>query len=249
MRFCAAIFWSFLFSLTSCIGIANAGDSDVPANASNSDSIKFVAHRIGNYRSEACCVGDFNNDGKLDIVAGPYLYLAPDFKPQKIREIFSDVNNDGKGYCHDFMNIAMDVDGDGWLDIVACSWFEKRATWYRNPGKAGGPWKEYLVEQNGNFETGNAWDLFGTGKRDVILPDVARTVWYDLVTGQDGKRQFVTRIVSEKPMEFGSGIGDINGDGRPDIIRPNAWFEAPANIRTGNWIEHPLALGGKKRRR
>ena len=40
-------------------------------------------------------------------------------------------------------------------------------------------------------------------------------------------------------------MGDINGDGRPDIIRPGAWFEAPADPRNGKWIEHPLALGGK----
>ena len=31
----------------------------------------------------------------------------------------------------------------------------------------------------------------------------------------------------------------------PDILRPNAWFEAPADIRTEKWIEHPWALTGK----
>jgi hypothetical protein len=38
-------------------------------------------------------------------------------------------------------------------------------------------------------------------------------------------------------------VGDINNDGRPDIIRPNAWYEAPADPRKGTWKELPLALG------
>ncbi len=104
---------------------------------------------------------------------------------------------------------------------------------------------ESVVESNGNFETGGLWDLFGNGKRDVLLPDVQRTVWYELGAGPDGKRGFVVHTVSEKPMDFGSGVGDVNGDGRPDILRPNAWFEAPADLRNGKWIEHPLAVGAK----
>ncbi len=38
-------------------------------------------------------------------------------------------------------------------------------------------------------------------------------------------------------------MGDINGDGRPDIIRPAAWFEAPADLRAGSWKGYPLVLG------
>jgi len=206
--------------------------------------VKFVMHRVGNYRSEACAVGDFNGDGKLDIIAGPYLYLAPDWKAVKVREIFSDVNDEGKGYCHDFMNLAVDVDGDGRLDVVSCTWHEKRCTWYRNVGTDGKLWPEAVIEENGNFECGDLVDIDGDGKPLEILPHVQRTVWYDLVKGPDGKQGYVVRLVSEEKLNFGGGVGDINGDGRPDILRPDAWYEAPADPRKGQWKKHPLALGG-----
>ena len=58
----------------------------------------FKTHRIGNYRSEACGVGGFNGDGKLDIVAGPFLYPAPDWKAVKIRTLGGSVDVEGNGY-------------------------------------------------------------------------------------------------------------------------------------------------------
>lgn len=207
--------------------------------------VKFAMHRIGTFRSEACCVGDFNNDGKLDIVAGPYLYLAPDWKPQKIRELSGSVDNQGKGYYDDFMNQAVDVDGDGWLDVVSASWFNKRSTWYRNPGKSGELWAEAVVENNGNFEAGDLWDLFGNGKHNVVVPTVQRTVWYELGKRPDGSQGLTTHVVSEKQLTWGVGVGDVNGDGRPDILRPNAWFEQPRDIRNGQWTEHAWALSNK----
>ncbi len=206
-------------------------------------SVKFVPHRLGTFRSEACGVADFNNDGKLDIVAGPFLYLAPDSKPQKIRTMVGKVDDKGKGYWRDFMNGPIDVDGDGLIDVVSCSWFEKRSKWYRNTGAAGGEWPEATIHEDGNFECADLVDIDGDGKELEILPHVPRTVWYELVRGADGKQSFVVHVVSEKKLPYGGGVGDINGDGRPDIIRPGAWFEAPADIRKGQWKEHPVALG------
>jgi hypothetical protein len=46
-------------------------------------------------------------------------------------------------------------------------------------------------------------------------------------------------------MAWGVGCGDVNGDGHPDVLRPDAWFEAPADPRNGEWKEHPWAIGGK----
>ena len=206
---------------------------------------QFIMHRIGNFRSEACCVADFNGDGHLDVAAGEYLYLAPDWKPVKIRTLKGSVDEQGKGYRWDFANLAMDVDGDGKLDLVSVDWFDKHAVWFRNTGTAGGEWPESLIATNGNYETAELYDVIGDGKAKAIVPNVVNTVWYERVKGVDGQAAFTKHVVSDKTMDWGVGVGDLNGDGRPDFIRPNAWFEAPADPRQGKWIEHPIALGGK----
>jgi hypothetical protein len=215
----------------------------IAARAESSGPIRFVAHRIGTYRGEALGVADYNKDGKLDVIAGEFLYLAPDWKAKKIRTITTDIDEEGKGYNWDFMNAPLDVDGDGLLDVVSCSWHGKQIEWYRNTGDAGGEWPVTLIEKNGNYECGELWDIDGDGHELEILPATQNTVWFEIGKNADGKRAVLKHVVDEKPHIWGNGCGDLNGDGRPDILRPGAWYEAPADPRTGQWKEHPLALG------
>jgi hypothetical protein len=202
--------------------------------------VKFTAHRIGNFRSEAVGVADFNGDGKLDIVAGPFVYLAPDWKPSKIRTLEGKVDDKGKGYHDDFMNAPLDVDGDGKMDVVSCGWFCKCLRWYRNQLPSTNQWPETVSDKSANNEAGDLVDIDGDGKANEILAHVPQTVWFER-----GPTGLVKHVISTKGMAYGGGVGDVNGDGRPDVLRPNAWFEAPADPCKGQWIEHPWALGAK----
>ena len=81
-------------------------------------------------------------------------------------------------------------------------------------------------------------DLDNDGKAREVLPQFgnakAPLAWYEAKNGA-----FVKHVVSPTSYGHGIGAGDVNGDGRNDIITPKGWFEAPPDPRTGDWKWHP----------
>ncbi|MDG2029996.1 MAG: VCBS repeat-containing protein [Phycisphaerales bacterium] len=179
---------------------------------------------------EACGAADLDNDGDLDIVCGDAWYESPDWKRHPIGLI----RNVG-GYRVDFADLPLDVDDDGYMDIVSCSWHDRGIFWRRNPGPAlePAPWKMTVLDQPGNMETAILSDVDADGTLDVLPNVIGRTVWYELSDGE-----LIRHVVSEDRGGHGIGLGDVNGDGRPDLLGPEGWFEAPGDPLTMPWKHH-----------
>ena len=198
---------------------------------SRSPDISYKKHAIDPGASEACAFADMNGDGKLDLVSGEYWYEAPKWIKHKFRELPFQNN-----YIDDFSDLPMDVDMDGNVDIITPHWFSKKVSWWKNPGKAKGEWKEGVIDSGMNTEFAFLVDMDGDGKARELLPQYggnAITAWYEF---RDGK--WVRHKVYGQSLGHGIGAGDVNGDGRIDILTPKGWLEAPAKPGEGDWQLH-----------
>lgn len=183
-------------------------------------------------RFEAATAFDVNGNGLLDIVCGGYWYEAPHWKKHFLREI-----KEEGGYHYDFANLAMDVDGDGWIDTVGAAWHNRMLYWVRNPGKAGRPWEVFEIDTPGNMETALAYDINGNGQLDILPNIMSEAAWYEFrrdPTAPQGVRWHKHPLPKEA-AGHGIGAGDVNGNGRMDIVTPRGWLEQTDD----GWRWHP----------
>src|SRR5262249_2086934 len=82
--------------------------------------------------SEGAATGDVNHDGKEDILAGGYWFEAPNWQRHRI---YDEKHYTTTDFCNSFLNFSMDVNQDGWVDLVRVALPGEEAVWYENPGK------------------------------------------------------------------------------------------------------------------
>ena len=195
------------------------------------------------FYSWGATAGDINHDGIPDVVAGPFYFLGPDYTERHeftAARSYSASNNFPEGMVY----FSYDFTGDGWADIICVD--SRPIYLYVNPKGESRRWDRYNVVPSATSEIEVFRDIDGDGKPDILFAGPQATLAYAKPDPANPTAVWKVHNISEPGLAgaHGMGVGDINGDGRMDVVNSRGWWEQPASgAAEGPWKFHPAQFG------
>ncbi len=190
-------------------------------------------------------LADYDNDGDPD-----YSFSAfNDFYWFENQDINTWIRHDvGKLPVVSLGANSMDVDKDGWMDIVV------GGCWFRNSrDPKNKPFERFVYDDRIHSDIHDVVvaDIDGDQENDIVITGEDEGLfWYILpenpAKDENWERTTVTLDVlkNNKRMHAGffpHGVGDLDGDGDNDIVLPDRWLENKSKGK--EWEKHFLPFG------
>jgi hypothetical protein len=233
--------------LISCLVLSASACFSAGVNAA--DPVTFDIRMLALDANEGIAAGDIDGDGMKDLVAGRQWYSGGDWVGRPLRNI-----EDWNGYVQSNGDYLFDVNGDGRLDVIAGSFIPTEVFWYENPGgealRLGKQWPKHLLKDTKNSQNeGQLFeDLDGDGRPEWIVNSWKKDrpmMVYRLIDrpkrdepqAGDGKQQakdaseskylLAGHALGQTGNGHGIAVGDLNGDGRKDVLVGQGWYQQP----------------------
>jgi hypothetical protein len=216
----------------------------------NTAVTRFTKHILTTrFVSEGVAIADIDNDGRTDIIAGAYWFKAPLWQPHEIAEPAQ--YNPLTEFSNSFLNFTLDVNQDGWTDVIRIGLPGEEAVWYENPASKTGYWKMHTILLNAGNESPAFADIDRDGREDLLCNDpvAKQMIWMKspAVKGDTTWQKFVIAAGDNAPgtdrYTHGLGYADMNADGLKDVIITKGWWQCPANPTQPNWAFHKADFG------